>query len=218
MTRMTWHPALRADLVEALRAVPPDAPTLCDGWQARHLAAHVVLRERSVRVGLGLAAARVTDVADRAVDELAATAADEAGYAALVDRVEAGPPRWHPTALAGDAANLTELYVHGEDVRRGDGTPRERPLEPGLVEALWRDAARFARLRTSRVPVGLVLVRPDGPRTHVRRPRGDHGTVVVRGAAGELVLWLAGRGVATTLVVQGEDADVAALAARLPLP
>lgn len=218
MTRMTWHPVLRADLVEALRAVPPDAPTLCDGWQARHLAAHVVLRESSARVGLGIAAPRLTDVAERAVAELADTAMHDAGYAALVDRVEAGPSRWHPLALAGDAANRVELYVHGEDVRRGDGVAHERPLDPALVDALWHDATRFARARTLRVPVGLVLVRPDGPRARVRKPRGDHGTVVVRGGAGDLLLWVSGRGAATDLVVQGEEADVAALARALPLP
>jgi len=218
MTGMTWHPALRADLVEALRAVPPDAPTLCEGWQARHLAAHVVLRESSARVGLGLAVPGLAGVAERSVDDLAATASDETGWDALVDRVAAGGPRWHPTALAGDAANLVELYVHGEDVRRGDGTPRPRPLPDGLVDALWRDTVRLAPVRTLRLPVGLVLVRADGPRRRVRGPRGDHGTVVVRGDVGELVLWLSGRGAAADVVVQGEAADVAVLAQRLPVP
>ena len=45
---MTWHEIERAQLAQALLDVAPDAPTLCEGWQARHLAAHIVLRERSI--------------------------------------------------------------------------------------------------------------------------------------------------------------------------
>lgn len=35
----------RLALCETLRAVGPDAPTLCEGWLTRDLAAHLVLRE-----------------------------------------------------------------------------------------------------------------------------------------------------------------------------
>ncbi|CAM5778100.1 TIGR03085 family protein OS=Cellulomonas persica OX=76861 GN=CPE01_24360 PE=4 SV=1 [Cellulomonas persica] len=218
MASMTWHETLRAQLVDALRAVDPDAPTLCEGWQARHLAAHVVLRESSVTVGAGLAVPALAGAAERAIDELAQTATTPQGYADLVGRVAAGPPRWHPLSLAGDAANLVEFYVHGEDVRRGAGPAPDRDLDPGLVDALWKDVRRFARARTHRVPVGLVLVRADGPRTRVKGAKGDHGTVVVRGGAGELVLWLSGRGAASTVLAQGSPDDVAALAQRFPLP
>ncbi len=218
MTSTTWHETLRADLAEALRAVDPQAPTLCEGWQARHLAAHVVLRESSARVGAGLLVPPLAGVAERAIDELAGTATTPQGYAELVARVAAGPPRWHPLALAGDAANLVELYVHGEDVRRGSGSVPPRAVEPELADTLWRDVRRFARARTLRVPVGLVLVRDDGRRTRVRGPKGERGTVVVRGGAGELLLWLMGRGAATSVVAQGTAPDVALLGARLPLP
>ena len=36
----------RADLCDLFRAVGPDAPTLCEGWTTRDLAAHLVVRER----------------------------------------------------------------------------------------------------------------------------------------------------------------------------
>ena len=35
----------RSALVETMRAVGPDAPTLCEGWTTRDLAAHLVVRE-----------------------------------------------------------------------------------------------------------------------------------------------------------------------------
>ena len=57
---MTWHEIERAQLAQALLDVTPDAPTLCEGWQARHLAAHVVLRERSATVSAGTTTWSVT--------------------------------------------------------------------------------------------------------------------------------------------------------------
>ena len=39
--------ASRLALAEALLAAGPSADTLCAGWETRHLAAHLVLRENS---------------------------------------------------------------------------------------------------------------------------------------------------------------------------
>ncbi|HBA95165.1 MAG TPA: TIGR03085 family protein, partial [Acidimicrobiaceae bacterium] len=46
--------AERAALCDLLLDVGPEAPTLCEGWTAAHMAAHLVLRERRPDVGLGL--------------------------------------------------------------------------------------------------------------------------------------------------------------------
>lgn len=212
---MTWHEALRRELVDALTAVPLDAPTLCEGWQARHLAAHVVLRQSSPAVGLGLLLPRLTrQLADRRVDALAATVADDAAYRALVARAAARPPAWHPTAWAADALDAVELFVHTEDVRRGAGTATPRPLDAGLADHLWRSLVRMAPLRLRGVRAGVVLVRDDAVRARVRRPRGD-GTAVVRGGVAELLLLLTGRGTAADVQVEGPGA--AALTAVLPV-
>jgi len=216
---MTWHEVLRGELADALADAAPDAPTLCEGWQARHLAAHVVLREHSAAVGLGLLAARVSSLADRRVERLADTVTDEDAYRALVARVSDRPPAWHPAAWAGDAINLVEFFVHAQDVRRGAGPVPPRAVDPDLDDRLWRWAVRAARLRLRRVRAGVVLVRDDGVRASVRRPRGEGGdgesTVVVRGAPGELVLLLTGRGAAADVSLEGPGAD--ALTAVLPV-
>ena len=44
----------RQVLCDLLSEVGPDARTLCAGWRTRHLAAHLVLRERRPDVGPGL--------------------------------------------------------------------------------------------------------------------------------------------------------------------
>jgi len=214
---MTWHEIEREQLAAALRAVPPDAPTLCAGWQARHLAAHLVLREHSPLVAAGLAVPALAARTDTAVDRLADAATTESAYRDLVARVASPPPGWHPMSWAGDLANVTEFFVHTEDVRRGAGPVPARVLEPGLVDALWTDLLRMAALRLRRQPAGVVLVRPDGVRRRVRSPHGGHGTVVVRGDVGELLLYLTGRGRAADVRLEGAAQDLAALTDLLPL-
>ncbi|MDC7122398.1 TIGR03085 family metal-binding protein [Cellulomonas fimi] len=214
---MTWHEVERAQLAEALRAVPPDAPTLCEGWQARHLAAHVVLREHSPVVGAGIAVPALAARAEAAIERLADDASTEGAYRDLVTRVAAPPPRWHPMSWAGELANVVEFFVHTEDVRRGAGPTPARDLDPALVEVLWKHLGGAGGARLHRLPVGVVLVRDDGPRRQVRRPKDGYGTVVVRGAVGELVLFAFGRGAAADVTVQGDPQDVEILTDRLPV-
>ena len=51
---MTAAQRERSALVDTLRAVGPDAPTLCDGWKTRDLAAHLVVRERRLDATPGI--------------------------------------------------------------------------------------------------------------------------------------------------------------------
>lgn len=208
---MTWHETERADLVEALTAVGPDAPTLCEGWLSRHLAAHVVIRENAPLVAAGIVVPGLAGRTERAIEDLASTAADAAGYAGLVARIAGGPPRWNPMSWAAERVNLLEFFVHTEDVRRGAGLDTPRLLEPDHVAALWDRLVRSAPLLYRRAPTGVVLVVPGGPRRAVRRPRRDAGTVVVRGEVGELALFTFGRSASARVHVLGDPADVAAL-------
>ncbi|GEK21147.1 TIGR03085 family metal-binding protein [Cellulomonas xylanilytica] len=213
---MTWHEIERAQLAQALLDVTPDAPTLCEGWQARHLAAHVVLRERSPVVGAGIAVPALSARAEAAIARLADQAATEGAYRDLVARVADTPPGWHPASWVGESANVVEFFVHTEDVRRGAGSVPPRELEPGLVDALWSHLPRAATGRLRSVPVGVVLVRDDGVRHRLRAPKPDHGTVVVRGDAPEIVLYLLGRGAAADVRVEGDADDLAVIEAALP--
>ena len=213
---MTWHRIARAQLAQALTDAGPDAPTLCEGWQSRHLAAHLVLREHSPLVGAGIVVPALAAHTERAIDELADTARSEEGYRDLVSRVATEPAAWSPLSWAGEQVNLVEYFVHTEDVRRGAGPVPPRELEPHHVEALWRALVRGASLSYRRAPVGIVLVRPDGVRRRVRRAPSGHGTVVIRGAVGELLLHAFGRGAAAHVGIEGAPGDVEALRAVLP--
>lgn len=100
---MPWMEDERAALVATARDIDPDAPTLCEGWTARHLLAHLVEREHQpwfVAVDL---LSRRPPGEERFMSRLVEQAAGPAGYRALVDTFAGGPPAWSPVGLAGIA-------------------------------------------------------------------------------------------------------------------
>ena len=87
---MTSFSALeRARLADALAATDPDAPTLCEGWTARDLAAHLVVRERRPDTTPGLMLRPLAGWTDRV----------RRGYA---QRPYAGPDPADPHGSAAD--------------------------------------------------------------------------------------------------------------------
>ena len=63
----------RHALADTMLAVGPDAPTLCDPWRVRDLAAHLILRETRPDLAAGMFVPRLQARLERAQDELAAT-------------------------------------------------------------------------------------------------------------------------------------------------
>jgi uncharacterized protein (TIGR03085 family) len=78
----------RAGLVEILRAVGPDAPTLCEGWTTRDLTAHLVVRERRPDALPGLLFGPLASHTARVQKQLTTSTKWED----LVDLFASGPP------------------------------------------------------------------------------------------------------------------------------
>lgn len=205
---MAFNHIDRAHLVDALETAGPHAPTLCEGWLASHLAAHVVLRESAPLLAAGLLVPALAQRTDRAIDELAEASSDEAGWADLVARVAAGPRGINPLAWGGDRANLVEFVVHTEDVRRGAGPAAQLERSAEHLDAIWALLRPAARLRYRKSGVGVVLVVPGGRRSRVRSPRGGAGTIVLRGSVVDLLLHASGRREASGVLVEGAPRDV----------
>ncbi|MGW7128461.1 TIGR03085 family metal-binding protein [Streptomyces bobili] len=192
-------------LADLLETAGPEAPTLCEGWRTRDLAAHVVVRERRPDAAGGLLVKQLASRLDKAMEEFTAKPYEE-----LIQLIRTGPPRFSPFQLKqlDEASNIIEFYVHGEDVRRAqpDWTPRE--LDPVFQDALWSRLERTARLTGRGTPTGLVLRRPDG-RTAV----ANRGTPVVTatGEPSELLLLLYGRGGAAQVDLAGEEEAITTL-------
>jgi uncharacterized protein (TIGR03085 family) len=185
-------------LADLLEAEGPDAPTLCEGWNTRDLAAHVVVRERRPDAAGGILIKQLGSRLDRVMAEFT-----EKPYEELIQLIRTGPPRFSPFSLKqiDEASNTVEFYVHTEDVRRAqpDWTPRE--LDPVFQDALWSRLERTARLMGRSVPTGLVLRRPDGQTAVAHR-----GTPVVTatGEPSELLLFTYGRQEAANVELDGD--------------
>ncbi|MEU0375222.1 TIGR03085 family metal-binding protein [Streptomyces sp. NPDC006283] len=174
-------------LADLLETAGPDAPTLCEGWRTRELAAHVVMRERRPDAAGGILLSALRDRAERIQAEFAAKP-----YGELVHLIRTGPPRMSPYGIKpiDEAANTVEFFVHAEDVRRAQPEWLPRELDRIFENALWSRLEKAARLLGRKSPVGLVLRRPNGQTTVAHK-----GTpvVTVTGEAGELTLFAFGR-------------------------
>ncbi|MFR9795602.1 TIGR03085 family metal-binding protein [Streptomyces sp. MS06] len=192
-------------LADLLETAGPEAPTLCEGWLTRDLAAHVVVRERRPDAAGGLVIKQLGTRLEKAMEEFAAKPYEE-----LIQLIRTGPPRFSPFQLKqiDEASNTIEFYVHAEDVRRAqeDWTPRE--LDPVFQDALFSRLERTARMMGRSAPTGLVLRRPNGQTAVAHR-----GTpvVTVTGEPSELLLFLYGRQDRAKVQLDGEEEAIAEL-------
>ncbi|ACQ80480.1 conserved hypothetical protein [Beutenbergia cavernae DSM 12333] len=198
-------PTPRETLADALLAAGPDAPTLCEGWRTRHLAAHIVLRERRPWTMAGASGGPLADWTERQVQTTGDDAALPDAYAELVGRVAAGPGAIL-TRLT-DGGNVLEFLVHAEDVLRGERVPdAPRLLDDELESRLFRSVSRFGRFTYRRRGVGVIMRVPDGPRAVVVR---GAESVVLTGTPVELALHATGRERAALVDVDGPADAVA---------
>jgi uncharacterized protein (TIGR03085 family) len=192
----------REALCELFLLVGPDAPTLCEGWTTRDLAAHLVVRERRLDAAPGIVVPLLTGYTERVRrGEL------DQPWEQLVERVRGGPPAWSVTRWSPvDAAvNTVEFFVHHEDVRRAQPEWEPRKLGAPLTADLARRLRSMARVLTRRWRGGLVLETPAAG--HRWFERKGEPSAVVRGPVGELVLFVYGR--QASALVDVEPAEVA---------
>ncbi|MEU6177973.1 TIGR03085 family metal-binding protein [Streptomyces coeruleorubidus] len=192
-------------LADLLETAGPDAPTLCEDWTTRDLAAHVVVRERRPDAAGGILIKQLAPRLDRVMAEYT-----DKPYEELIQLIRTGPPRFSPFSLkpVDEMSNIIEFYVHTEDVRRAqpDWSPRE--LDPVFQDALWSRLERTARLMGRSVPTGLVLRRPDGQTVVAQR---GAPVVTVTGEPSELVLFSYGRQSKAKVELDGDEDAIAKL-------
>jgi len=191
----------RRELSRLLTETGPDAPTLCEGWLTRDLAAHLVVRESRPDAALGIVLPPLAGYTKRVQDALAAQA-----WPALVERVRTGPAWYWPTSIGklDELTNTAEFLVHHEDVRRGSPGWEPRDADPVRDAAAWRAARTAAKLNLRTAPVGVTLRTPAGRDATVKTGAGH---VVVVGEPVELLLFVFGRD-AVRVEFEGESSAV----------
>lgn len=176
----------RQKLVETMTAAGPQAPTLCGTWTVRDLAAHLVVRERRLDAAPGIMLKPFAGYLERVQAKVASQPFPE-----LLELVRTGPPWWSPLRPVDALANLTEMFVHHEDVRRAGPGWEPRVLAQQDEDKYWSLVSRMARRSYRKSPVQVVLETLDEKRAVVRSKSGEE--VVLTGAPSELLLHSFGR-------------------------
>ena len=153
--RMSLAKQERDGICDTLLELGPDEPTLCVGWTTRDMIAHLVLRERRPDAAVGILVRPFAGHTSNVMAEVAKQPFHE-----LVATFRSGPPWWSVFAIpgVGDRANMFELYVHHEDVRRAQPDWQPRPSDVAREDALWDGLTNpMGRLLFRRSSVGVVL-------------------------------------------------------------
>ena len=180
---MTVAQRERAALVATFRESTPDAPTLCEGWDARDLAAHLVVRERRLDAAPGILIPAFADYTERVQHQVSAST----DWDVLVGQVADGPPLYSPFKLLDPIANVAEMFIHHEDVRRARPDWEPRALDDQTVAALRRPVAMMSRMTPRKAPAKVTLRTPEGD-TLATVGRGQQ--VTVTGDPGELLMFV----------------------------
>jgi uncharacterized protein (TIGR03085 family) len=186
----------RHELCDLFVELGAEAPTLCEGWTTRDLAAHLVVRERRPDSGPGLVWPRLAGYTDR----VRLAARNRMTWPELIDAVRSGPP-----ALLrpfDPAMNTVEYFIHVEDVRRAQPGWEPRPISPSLTDALWKRVGAGGMAK--KVGATIELTSPGRP----PKVAGSGPGVTVDGEPGEHTMFGAGRQGAARVEVSG-DADLA---------
>ena len=218
---MTFAKTERAELCDLFDEVGPDAPTLCDGWDAHDLAVDLWIRKTDPFGSPGIVAKPLSGLLERRMTEIRA----RWPYSELVERIRKGPARLSVFAIPGvdEGANTTEYFVHHEDVRRAGPAPHpSRVLAAEAEEWMWRRLKLLARAWFRRVPVGVVLERlgsgresgrDSGAEPETIRAVGGSPIVTVVGQPSELMLYAHGRSTVAEVKLVGEPEAIERLTA-----
>ncbi len=209
--RVTLAQTERALLADLFDELGPDEPTRCEGWQTGDLLAHLLIRERRPDAVPGTYLSFAEPWTAKVAEGYKAMPWHEA-----VQLYRSGAPVWNPTRYGpiDAAANGGEMFIHHEDVRRGQpelGAPRVRRGDTaGPREDAW--TASYVRRSVRKAGVGVVAALPDGRQIVLRK---GEPTVVVTGEPGEVLIWASGRP-AARVELTGSQQGIEALEARRP--
>jgi uncharacterized protein (TIGR03085 family) len=207
MGELAFDTQERRTLCDVFDELGPAAATLLDGWTARDLAAHIVLRERDLIAGPCLV---LPGPFQRFAERRRESLAERREFQWLVARIRSGPPPgFFRIGWVRAFPNLNEFFVHHEDVRRANGMD-PRTLTPELEAALWRNVRQGSRHLSRRLRDAGLEIEWAGTNER-RRVRPGEPTARLCGPPGELLLYVFGRQSAAHVEVTGPAEAVAAV-------
>lgn len=198
---VSYAQAERQGLSDDLLRLGPEVETLCEGWKAADLAAHLVVRDRRPDAAAGIL---IGPLAERTA-RIQAAERDRWSWPELVERVRTGPPFPVRLTPVDSMVNTVEYFVHHEDLLRAQPAALPRKLDPDLETLLWNRAKVQGRMLVRKAAVGVSLAAPGYGEATIRRRTPS---VTVTGAPGELVLWMFGRQRAAEVTFAGDELSI----------
>lgn len=195
----------RAELAELLHDVGPLAPTLCEGWNARDLVAHLYVRENQPANAVGIFVAPLNGITERAMIK----SQQEHNYEELVEMFAVGPRGISPFRIhsVDEQANGLEFFIHFEDVARAQEPPVRRFISPETEDYLWQRVIALAKLKLRRAKVGVTLERKAASGNEQYVVSLGPNPTVIAGKPSELALWLSGRSEHADVEISGAGAE-----------
>lgn len=181
----------RRHLAALMRRVGPDAPTLCEGWNARDLAVHLVIRDGRPDAAVGIFAPKLPVLGShyKSVESKYM----DMPWEELVDLVERpplhSPGRWSPVDKR---MNTGEFFIHHEDVRRAQPQWHARQLLHDEQKDLWNILKLMGPALLRKESNSVVLL-ANGFGAVRGGKRSARRVDLVRGEPSELLLWAFGR-------------------------
>ncbi len=154
--------AERRRLAEALDDLAPDdwdQPSLCDGWSAHVVAAHLNLPWEVSAPTFLLGVVRARGSIDRAMDRFSREVADRLPPEACVQGLRDHADHRFTPPGAGPEAPLTDVVVHGDDLLRPLGRSVDVAEEASAVVLSWL-AGGSARLLVPRSRLADLVFEP----------------------------------------------------------
>ena len=198
----------RHELCDLMIELGPDAPTMCEGWTTKHLAAHLAIRERDLRASPGIVFGGpfVSYTNKLMAREM------ERSFQSIVSRVRTPPTGPLSIGPIRAAASFVEYLVHLEDVRRANGSGPRSDRDDLQAEA-WTAVTRMGRLMVFKAKTGRALKLVATGATTGTKSFGKGPTVMISGEPVELLLYLEGRRTVAQVTFVGNADDIAAVQA-----
>lgn len=171
----------------------PEAPTLCEGWLAADLAAHLVVRERRPDSGPGL----VWPPLAAYTEKVRRNERDRVSFVQLVETVRRGPPLL--LRPFDGPMNTVEFFIHVEDLRRARNGWEPRTIPAALADALWARVGPGGMAK--KVPATIVVTSPGRD----DKQAGSGPRLTLSGAPGDLTMFAAGRQAAAKVEIDGDE-------------
>jgi uncharacterized protein (TIGR03085 family) len=188
----------RRDLCDLALVVGPDAPTLCEGWDATDLVTHLLVRERSPLAAAGIVVGPLAGLTGRAMARYR-----RRDYSVLVERLRGRGLTPYALPPLEKALNTLEYVVHHEDLRRGQPDWEPRVLDPADLDLIWAQLRGASSWLARSLPVPVVLRRSDSGAEVTARKGAD--PVTVTGPVVDLTLFVFGRRETRGLSFTGPD-------------